>query len=737
MSLASNAQAAERSKALISSALMTLLKTLPYEKISISKLCNEAGVSRQTFYKNFKTLDNVVYYKLQQIRTQYNKRNSLTDIEKQSISDFYHYIQSSKEYALLLAQNKLIPVFEERVKEKAVDYLTRYEKQMIGGHTKEYLHTYVAAMVIALARKWLESNCKKTAEQMAELTEQMIAEYVKILAHSSEKKHIPDESKKFKKQQLADILNNIPVGICVLFMPDEMHQSLRFVNKQMMRMINPSMPAPEDISPKLNKVREEYYKNAFSGVHPDDLQIALEAFREGFNLQQFRVKPIRLMTSAGEYIWVALDVARREDLPDGRSFYASYRNVSKEIKLKQELEEQDQRLRIALASADKANEAKSVFLSSMSHDLRNPLNGIIGYTALALQETDANKKQEFLEKIQSSGNLLLDMVNDTLDLSRIESGKLVLKPEAVDGKKYWEEIVTAMEPSANVKEINLIKETTKWPEQIVMMDRVQVKKILMNILSNAIKYTPSGGKVYVNVEAVQPPVNGCTRRITVEDTGIGMSKEFMGRMFEPFAQEHRSELPNVTGTGLGLAIVKRIVDFMGGKITVDSVLHKGTKFVVELPLKAWDKDSDVEQQHEAARIKVINEGLANNRILLCEDNYLNAEIVQLLLKNKKVIVDWAKDGQEGLDKFIASQPGYYAMILMDIQMPILNGLQATKAIRELARADADTIPILAMTADVFEETIQDAKQAGMNAYITKPFVPTLLYQIIFEHLQKK
>ena len=207
----------------------------------------------------------------------------------------------------------------------------------------------------------------------------------------------------------------------------------------------------------------------------------------------------------------------------------------------------------------------------------------------------------------------------------------------------------------------------------------------------------------------------------------------MERMFEPFSQEHRSELPNVTGTGLGLAIVKKIVDFMGGSIQVTSVLHQGTKFVVDLPLQAWDKEGTAEKK-EQARARVIDEGLAGHRVLLCEDNYLNAEIAQLLLKNKKVLVEWARDGQEGVTKFKAAAPGYYQLILMDIRMPVLDGLQATQAIRKLDRPDARTIPILAMTADAFDETVEAARKAGMDAYITKPIMPLVLYKTLFEKL---
>lgn len=330
------------------------------------------------------------------------------------------------------------------------------------------------------------------------------------------------------------------------------------------------------------------------------------------------------------------------------------------------------------------------------------------------------------------------MVNDTLDLSRIESGKLILKPEAVEGEKYWEEIVTAMQPMAEVKHITLSTDFTQYPRKMIMVDRVQVKKILMNILSNAIKYTLEGGMVKVSVNALEPPEHGCTRRIIVADTGIGMSQEFIKRMFEPFAQEHRSEALNVTGTGLGLSIVKKIVDFMGGRIKVESVLHKGTKFTVDLPIQFWDKvTSKASAEKEAAQKLAVQDRLKGCRILLCEDNYVNAEIAQLLLKNRNVDVDWVINGQEGIDKFNDSMPGYYDIILMDIRMPVLDGLQASEEIRKLGRVDAKVVPIIALTADVFEETIKAAVKAGMNDYLTKPIVPGTLYKMVFKYLQTK
>jgi signal transduction histidine kinase len=326
-------------------------------------------------------------------------------------------------------------------------------------------------------------------------------------------------------------------------------------------------------------------------IRPDLIEEAIEAHRiETIKAKLAESSVYRLSFPTNDNRIEAWRISYLE--PNKHYVLIARRDVTKEVEKEKQ---QIQKLRQAKLQAEQANEAKSSFLSSMSHDLRTPLNGVIGYTELALQEDSVETKQDYLKKIQSSGRLLLDMVNDTLDLSRIESGKLVLKPEVVDGKKYWEDIVIAMAPVADVKNVKLNTDFSKYPRQMIKVDRVQVKKVLINILSNAIKYTPSGGSVTINVEALQPPQKGCSRRIIVADTGIGMSREFMKRMFDPFAQEQRSEALNVTGTGLGLSIVKRIVDFLGGNISVESTLYKGTKFTIDLPIETWDKKADDEK----------------------------------------------------------------------------------------------------------------------------------------------
>jgi len=391
--------------------------------------------------------------------------------------------------------------------------------------------------------------------------------------------------------------------------------------------------------------------------------------------------------------------------------------------------EQIEKLNAAMLEAEHANEAKSMFLSSMSHDLRTPLNGIIGFTDLAIRETDADKKQEYLEKIKSSGALLLDLVNDTLELSRIESGKYVLEPEPVVSRELADTVVTALRPAAELKGITLQADPSRFPADAVWADRLKVQKIYLNLISNAIKYTPPGGTVCVSVQRLDPPVAGSNRRIIVEDNGIGMSPEYLPKLFEPFSQEHRPEAAHVAGTGLGLSIVKRTVDLMGGTIKVRSQVGIGTRFEVDLPLKLVE-EVFAAQKPDAAQ----NGSLAGKKILLCEDNYLNAEIASILLTEKGLVVETAQNGREGLERYTASAPGEFAAILMDIRMPVMDGYEATRALRALDRADAASVPVIAMTGDAFEEDVRQAHEAGMDDHLTKPIDPERLFKVLREQI---
>ncbi len=372
-------------------------------------------------------------------------------------------------------------------------------------------------------------------------------------------------------------------------------------------------------------------------------------------------------------------------------------------------------LRQAKQEADQANNAKSTFLSSISHDLRTPLNGILGFTEIALKEDDPHKKQLYLQKIKVSADLLASLVNDTLELSRIESGKMTLDLDLVTSGELLDSILQSIQPFANQKNITLLTDIAGIPQETLRADKLKLQKILLNLLSNAIKYTPAGGHVSLSVKILDPALGKRTRRILVQDDGIGMHPDFLQRLYEPFSQECRPESCKIQGTGLGLAIVKRIVDLMEGTIQVESIPNRGTTFTIDLPIETVQAEPSA--SIPSGPVPGI---LPGKKLLLCEDNQINAEIAKILLQENGLIVDWAKDGQEGLARFKKSTPYHYAAILMDIRMPILDGYAATAAIRSLKREDAPGIPIIAMTADAFEEDIRRAKSLGMDGYITKP-----------------
>jgi len=392
----------------------------------------------------------------------------------------------------------------------------------------------------------------------------------------------------------------------------------------------------------------------------------------------------------------------------------------KEQRRIQELEE-------AKEKADAANVAKSEFLSRMSHDIRTPLNGIIGMSYLASEQANPPKTVDCLQKIDTSSKYLLSLINDILDMSKAESNKIVFHPEAYPFKELNGYLDSLLRPLATAKDQQfVIDESHIDPEYCPLVDKLRINQILFNLLSNAIKYTAEGGHISYAITSKLIAPNRLQVIHTISDNGIGMSPEFQKHLFQPFTQENRIS-SEAHGTGLGLAIVKKFVDAMGGRIEAKSQIGKGTTFVVTLEhdaLLANKIPAKAPSIRSEAHTDVLFKG---QHFLLCEDNALNQEIVKALLADKGAQVDIAGNGKVGLEKFQASKEGYYSAILMDVHMPVMEGYEATMKIRALTRKDAKSVPIIAMTADAFVEDIKKAHDAGMNGHIAKPIDPRQIY----------
>ena len=381
---------------------------------------------------------------------------------------------------------------------------------------------------------------------------------------------------------------------------------------------------------------------------------------------------------------------------------------------------------------EEAIRAKDRFFADISHDMRTPLNAVIGFSALAREPSlPLPAKNEYLAKIQSAGKLLLDLINDTLTISKADSGKLKLVLTPVATETLLTSIMDAVRVLAAQKGVNLLLDKTAYTPRTILADRLSVQKVFLNLLNNAVRFTPRGGHVWVKVRDGASSDRQVQLLFEIRDDGIGIGPEFLPHLYEPFAQEQRSGFEG-TGTGLGLAIVKQLVDTMGGTVQVDSVKEQGTTFTVQLSFQ----EAAAEQAVEPPPVSVEDYGfLRGRKILLCEDNEVNRQIACAILARRGIEVDTAVNGRLGVDKFAASMPGTYSVILMDLRMPVLDGLAATRVLRRLEHPEAKTIPIIAMTADVFPETVQQCLEAGMNAHIGKPIDAQLLYRLLLQILR--
>ena len=389
-----------------------------------------------------------------------------------------------------------------------------------------------------------------------------------------------------------------------------------------------------------------------------------------------------------------------------------------------------EKLQLSAAEAQEASEAKTRFLFNMSHDIRTPMNAIMGFTELLNRNLDDQEKARgYLRKIQNASSLLLTIINQVLEMARIESGTVTLKLEATDLSTLFHSVNTVFEADIQKKNIQY-SEDAHVPHKFAYCDKTKLEEIYLNIVSNAIKYTPDGHAIRVEIHELPPEgKKKACYRFTCEDSGIGMSADYLPHIFDEFSREHTTTENKVVGTGLGLPIVKSLIEQMGGTIQVESTQGVGTKFTVDLTLTLASREevySSPEASAEAEHAK-----LRGRRILLAEDNDLNAEIAIELLGEKGLLIERAADGEECCTMLAQAPEGYYDLVLMDIQMPKMNGYEAAAKIRGMADAKKAGIPIIAMTANAFAEDRQAALDIGMNAHVAKPIdmavlLPTLL-----------
>ena len=479
------------------------------------------------------------------------------------------------------------------------------------------------------------------------------------------------------------------------------------------------------------------YCNAL--IHPDDREV----FRNAFSLESIResvgagetviVRELRRLAPDGVYRWTEMiGILVISAAVGERTVVLTFRDVDD---IRKEEERKRAALLDALNLAEQANNAKSDFLSRMSHDIRTPMNAIIGMASIAEGNIrDTVKTEDCIHKIQASAHFLLALINDILDMSKIESGKMSIIREPFDLCALLRELEVIIDAQARKKGQQFSVLMPAHMEAEYYGDSLRLNQILMNLLSNAVKYTLDGGKITLRVNEDRKKGKKSVMRFEVEDNGIGMSEAFLKHIYEPFRQDERKEEKRQEGTGLGLSITRNLVHLMGGSISISSELGKGTCFTVELPFVQeegnWPEASS--ENKKTADPEKTKGGFEGKRLLIVEDNPLNLEIAEILFGMEGFDIETEEDGESAVCRFSNSPEDYYDMILMDVRMPVMDGLEATKAIRKLERPDAATIPILAMTANAFTEDVKATREAGMNSHLAKP----LEMEVVLREIRK-
>ena len=486
--------------------------------------------------------------------------------------------------------------------------------------------------------------------------------------------------------------------------------------------------APSDYEDAIRVYAENY-------IHPDDREnyfaMCNRAYMEKTLSSENRFYSFNYRQIAGGVEkWLRMHAIVAAYAPDGKVTHVvlAIMDVDKEI---QNDIQQKQVVEEALIAAENANKAKSRFLSNMSHDIRTPMNAIMGFANLAQTHiADRNQVKDYLSKIQSAGEHLLNLINDILDMSRIESGKVQIEETEVSLEDVLQDVNNLIQPMAQEKKITF-QMKNEIVDRFVYCDRLRVNQVLINLLGNAVKFTPESGQISLHVyqEMVAPSGYG-VYIFKVRDNGIGIAPEFINSVFKAFEREKSIDNSSIQGTGLGLSIAKNIVEMMGGKITVESELGKGTEFTVKVVFLLCEENTLIQKNKKHDESKERQVAFEGKKILLVEDNNLNREIARKLLEGQGFVIEEVVNGKEAVSKVEKAHVGEYAVILMDIQMPVMDGYEATKAIRDLDNRFLANVPIVAMTANAFGEERRRAFACGMNGYVTKPIEIDVLFETL-------
>ncbi len=554
-------------------------------------------------------------------------------------------------------------------------------------------------------------------------TEKTVEEHCAIFALRDVNAVVEQEEKNKleARQSLEDILEGARTGIWTIELEEGC--SPRMYADRTMRIL---LGVPEDIEP------EECYERWFENIEPDYVEMVQASVKEILETGRSEVIYPWNHPSLGKIYVRCGGVPDKSFKKPGACLNGYHQDITEIMMTRKK---QEQAIMELLEKVRRANSAKSEFLSHMSHDLRTPINGILGMLSIIEKsQNDPERQKACREKIRVSTEHLLSLVNDVLQVSKLESGRPAAIEEPFDLRNTLETCITILSAHAEKRGLQLVLKEVDLPHSRLMGNPLQVKQILMNIIDNALKFNRPRGSVFVQAKEISLQNGVANYQFIIEDTGIGIGDDFKKHIFEPFSQEHQDARTNYNGVGLGMSIVKKLVDQLKGTIDINSQIGKGSVIRVNLPLSvdgAWSEPPADKKQHVPSNI-------SGMQVLLVEDNELNCEIVEFMMEEAGAKVVTANNGKAAVDLFTASDPGRFDCVLMDLMMPVMSGYEAARVIRDLNRPDAKSVPIIALSANAFEEDVAMAKAAGMNEHLAKPVDMLKMLQVMSRlHLSGK